>query len=84
MEIKILKNKNISEYQSWAIWTCEPSTFDWAYEQEEHFFIINGSVTVTTSSNTVNIEKGDYVIFPKGLECVWKVHKSIKKHYMFK
>ena len=84
MEIKILKNKNISECQSWAIWTCEPSTFDWKYDQEEHCFIINGSVTVTTSSNTVNIEKGDYVIFPKGLQCVWKVHKSIKKHYMFK
>jgi len=48
MQITILKNKNISEYQSWAIWTCEPSTFDWSYEQEEHCFIISGSVTVTT------------------------------------
>jgi len=84
MQITILKNKNISEYQSWAIWTCEPSTFDWSYEQEEHCFIISGSVTVTIPNNTVNIEKGDYVIFPKGLQCVWEVHKSIKKHYMFK
>ena len=84
MEITILKNKNISEYLSWSIWTCEPSVFDWNYEQEEHCFIINGSVTITTLSNTVNIKKGDYVIFPKGLECVWKVHKTIKKHYMFK
>ena len=80
MAIKILKNKNISEYKSWAIWACEPSTFDWSYEQEEHCFIINGSVTVTTPNNTVKIEKGDYVIFPKGLQCVWKVHKSIKKY----
>ena len=84
MEIAILKNKNISEYQSWEIWRCEPSTFDWTYKQEEHCFIINGSVTVTTPNNTVNIGKGDYVIFSKGLQCVWKVHKTIKKHYMFK
>ena len=39
---------------------------------------------IVNKDNTVNIEKGDYVIFPKGLQCVWEVHKSIKKHYMFK
>ena len=84
MEIKVIKNKNISDFQSWPIWTCEPSTFDWKYDQEEHCFIIDGSVTVTSSNNTIKIISGDYVIFPKGLECVWKVHRSIKKHYIFK
>ena len=84
MEIKVIKNKNISDFQSWPIWTCEPSTFDWKYDQEEHCFIIDGSVTVTSSNNTIEIISGDYVIFPNGLECVWKVHRSIKKHYIFK
>ena len=84
MLIKIYNNKKIEDYMHLPIWSCEKSEFEWEYEQEEHCFIINGSVTIITSSNTVNIKKGDYVIFPKGLECVWKVHKTIKKHYMFK
>ena len=30
------------------------------------------------------IEKGDYVIFPENLQCIWEIHKSIRKHYTFK
>ena len=84
MKIKIIKNKRLSDFQTWPIWSCEPSKFDWEYEQEEHCFIIDGKVTVIGPKNIVNIEPGDYVIFPKGLQCIWEVHKSIKKHYTFK
>ena len=84
MKIKIIKNKNLSDFQSWPIWECEPSKFDWTYSDEEHCFIIKGKVTVIGPENTVEITNGDYVIFPKGLSCVWEVHESIKKHYTFK
>jgi len=84
MKIKILRNKHIDDFQSWPIWTCEESEFDWEYNQEEHCFIIEGSVTIIGIENTVKISKGDYVIFPKGLKCVWKVHQAIRKHYTFK
>ena len=84
MKIKVIKNKKINDYKTWDIWECSPSKFDWEYEQEEHCFIIDGKVTVIGPKNIVNIEPGDYVIFPKGLQCIWEVHKSIKKHYTFK
>ena len=84
MKIKIIKKKNLSDFQSWPIWECEPSKFDWTYSDEEHCFVIEGSVTVIGPENTVEINSGDYVIFPKGLSCVWEVHESIKKHYTFK
>ena len=84
MKIKIIKNKNLSDFKSWPIWECEPSKFDWTYSDEEHCFVIEGSVTVIGPENTVEINSGDYVIFPKGLSCVWEVHESIKKHYTFK
>ncbi len=84
MKIKIIKNKNLSDFKSWPIWECQPSKFDWTYSDEEHCFVIEGSVTVIGPENTVEINSGDYVIFPKGLSCVWEVHKSIKKHYTFK
>lgn len=84
MKIKVIKNKNICDFKSWPIWTCEESKFDWQYEQEEHCYIINGNVTISTSDGKVNIGEGDYVIFPEGLKCIWEVHKAIKKHYFFK
>ena len=84
MKIEIIKNKSLSDFESWSIWECEPSRFNWTYDEEEHCFIINGRVTVIGPDNTVEIEPGDYVIFPKGLKCIWEVHEPIKKHYTFK
>jgi len=84
MEIQIFKNKNLSDFESWLIWECQPSTFNWEYSKEEHCYIIEGDVTVIENGNIVHIEKGDYVIFPKGLKCNWEVHKAIKKYYIFK
>ena len=84
MNIQILKRKNILDYKLWSIWECAPNKFDWEYSEEEHCFIIEGSVIVTTIDGSVQIEKGDYVIFPKGLKCNWEVIKPIKKYYSFK
>ncbi len=83
MKIQVIKNKNLEDYKSWSIWECEPSKFDWEYDQEEHCYVLEGEVRVIGPENTVDINPGDYVIFPKGLQCVWEVKKSIKKHYSF-
>ena len=84
MKIQIFKNKNLSDFKSWPIWECQPSTFNWEYSEEEHCYIIEGDVTVIENGNIIHIKKGDYVIFPKGLKCNWEVHKAIKKYYIFK
>ena len=84
MKIEVIKNKDVTDYEDWSIWECEPNTFDWTYAEEEHCFILEGNVEVIGEVNTVTIKTGDYVIFPKGLSCVWKVSKTIKKHYTFK
>ncbi len=70
--------------RTWPIWECQPSTFDWHYDQEESCYILEGEITVTTASETVHIKPGDYVTFPKGLDCVWKVDKAVRKHYLFR
>ena len=69
MKIMIIKNKNIDDYKTWPMWTCEPSKFDWEYTKEEHCYIIEGEVIVEGSENTVRAIPGDYVIFPQGLKC---------------
>ena len=55
----VILPKNIEDYKHWSIWTCEPSKFDWEFDQEEHCYIIEGKVQVIGSENTVDIEPGD-------------------------
>jgi uncharacterized cupin superfamily protein len=74
------KEKGIS---NWPIWEKEISKFDWFYDSAEHCLILEGQVFVKTDFETAEINAGDYVIFPKGLKCVWDIKKPIKKHYFF-
>ena len=68
---------------SWDIWTCEPSTFDWTYSDRETCFLLEGEVTVTAGEQKVSFGKGDLVVFPKGLSCVWEVKTAVRKHFQF-
>ncbi len=72
--------------QTWPIWECQPSTFDWDYTQQEQCLIIEGEVTVTdrpAGTDSVTFGPGDHVTFPLGLQCIWKVTKAVRKHYDF-
>ena len=73
-----------SEMRSKPVWGCDVSEFDWYYDDEETCLITEGEVTVSYDGGNVSIGAGDYVVFPKGLSCVWKVTKPVKKHYIFK
>ncbi|MDY6913303.1 MAG: cupin domain-containing protein [Planctomycetota bacterium] len=69
--------------ESWPIWTCEKSTFDWHYDQKETCYLLAGDVTIKAGSEEVRFGSGDMVVFPEGLECVWQVNAPVKKHYKF-
>ena len=85
IEIYIPTEKEIEtkKIRDWPIWTCKPSTFDWFYDDKETCLILEGEVTVETDTETISFAAGDMVIFPKGLSCVWKVKKAVRKHYNF-
>ena len=68
---------------SWPIWTCEVSTFDWVYDERETCYILAGEVTVEGGGEKVSFGQGDWVVFPKGLSCVWKVTQPVRKHFRF-
>jgi uncharacterized cupin superfamily protein len=69
----------------WPIWEKEKSVFDWEYEESETCYILEGKVKVTSKATgeTVEFGKGDLVIFPKGLKCVWEISEDVRKHYRF-
>ena len=68
---------------SWLIWSCDISEFDWEYSDEESCLLLDGKVEVKSEFETVRFSAGDFVVFPKGLKCRWKVSKPVRKHYSF-
>jgi len=82
--VKKPSETEIKTMQSYPIWECGVSEFDWYYDSEEICLLINGKVTVTYDGGSVSFGAGDYVTFPKGLSCVWKVFEPVKKFYVFK
>ncbi|MBX3472329.1 MAG: cupin domain-containing protein [Planctomycetes bacterium] len=71
--------------RSWPVWTKEPSTFDWFYDDAETCYLLAGRVRVEPEGGgpAVDIGAGDLVTFPQGLACVWKVTEAVRKHYRF-
>ena len=80
--ITVDKSKKLSEFQAWDQWSSKPDHFEWEYTQEEHCYVIEGEATIETESQTITIEPGDYVVFPKDLKCHWTVHQFLRKHLL--
>ena len=83
--ISQLTDKQIEERDvlSWPIWSCKVSEFDWEYSDEESCLLLDGVVEVKSKFETVRFSAGDFVIFPRGLRCHWKVTSPVRKHYSF-
>ena len=85
IEISDISENEISKKGvfSWPIWSCEVSEFDWEYDQQESCLLLEGEVEVSSDIETVSFGAGDFVVFPRGLKCRWKVIKPVRKHYTF-
>ena len=75
--------QEITHMKNNPVWECGVSEFDWSYSAQETCLLTDGEVTVDYEGGSVSFTAGDYVIFPKGLKCVWKVTKPVRKHYEF-
>ena len=69
--------------EAWPIWEKEPSEFPWHYSDSETCYFLEGEVAVEAGGKETRIGKGDLAVFPKGLDCVWKVKQAVRKHYKF-
>lgn len=85
IEVKRLSKNELDKMNvsNWPIWTKEELEFDWYYSEKESCYILEGDVEIKTDEGKVNFKEGDFVIFPEGLKCVWKINKAVKKHYKF-
>jgi len=68
--------------KSWPIWEKEVSEFPWEYDNDETCLILEGKITVLNEDGEeFKIQPGDYVVFPKGMKCTWKISENVRKHY---
>lgn len=68
----------------WSSWECDVKKFDWEYDEDETFYVLEGKVKVNTDDGEeVEFEKGDLVTFPQGVKCTWDVKERIRKVYKF-
>ena len=85
IEIKKLDEKDFKKLGicNWPIWEKEESTFEWIYDEKEQFYLLEGKIKIRTESSEFEINPGDFVTCPKGLNCKWDVQEYAKKHYHF-
>ncbi len=70
--------------KTWPVWTKEASEFPYEYDEKETCLILDGKVTITNEAGeTFEFAAGDWVVFPEGLKCTWKISKDVRKHYKF-
>ena len=70
--------------QSWPVWEKEVSEFPWEYAQQETCLLIQGKVNVINEKGeNFQFQAGDWVVFPQGMKCTWKITEDVKKHYKF-
>jgi uncharacterized cupin superfamily protein len=70
--------------RDWPIWTEEASEFPWHYDEQEPCYFLEGDVVVTPDGGEpVEMGQVDFVTFPQGMSCTWKIRKDARKHYRF-
>lgn len=86
MSITITKPtpEQIKTAANWGTWEKEVSEFPWVYDEPETCYILEGEASVTEADGSVaHFQAGDWVVFPAGLKCTWKITRTIKKKYAF-
>jgi uncharacterized protein len=85
IEVKRISKEDLEKMGvfEWPVWTKERSEFDWFYSDRESCYILEGDADVFTDDGKTHFGKDDFVVFPKGLKCIWKINKTVKKHYNF-
>ena len=70
--------------RSWPIWNKEASEFPWEYDEKETCLVLDGEVTIVNEQGEqYKFAGGDWVVFPQGMKCTWKIHRPVRKHYNF-
>jgi uncharacterized protein len=84
IEVRKPNSEEMVTADSWPTWSREVSEFHWSYSEKETCLILRGSAEVMgDDGEKVSFGHGDWVVFPAGLSCTWKIIETIEKKYKF-
>jgi uncharacterized protein len=65
----------------WPVSKRGVSRYSWHYDSAEICYLVSGAARIETEDGNVEIEVGDLVTLPAGLDCVWDIREPVAKHY---
>lgn len=66
-----------------GMFAVEPSTFRYAFGNDETFYVIEGSCTIEPDGGAaVHVRSGDVASFRKGTMSTWTVHQRLRKFFV--
>ena len=74
-------NWNLEEFLTGPSGRVKNLNFPGRIQYRNHVIYWKVRFEVNTETGTIFFGKGDYVVFPKGISCTWKVLEPVKKHY---
>lgn len=84
IEVRKPTEEEIKMAESWPTWSKEISEFPWSYGEKETCLILKGKTEVTSDDGEKSVfGAGDWVVFPEGMNCTWKITEPIEKKYNF-
>ncbi len=66
----------------WPVSRRGVSRYAWHYDATEVCYIAEGRARIETEDGSIEVEKGDLVTLPAGLECAWIIREPMAKHYL--
>jgi uncharacterized cupin superfamily protein len=64
-----------------SLWRSEPATYDYLFEGDEAFHVVEGAATIELpdTGETVEVGAGDVAYFSAGTRSVWTITEKFKK-----
>jgi uncharacterized cupin superfamily protein len=64
-----------------CLWRSDPATYDYLFEGDEAFHVVQGAATVELpdSGETIELRAGDVAYFSGGTRSVWTITQPFKK-----
>ena len=64
-----------------CLWRSDPATYDYLFEGDEAFHVVEGAVTVELpdTGERIELREGDVAYFSAGTRSVWTITEPFKK-----
>ena len=64
-----------------GLWRSNPATYDYLFENDEAFHVVEGAVTVELpdTGETVELRAGDVAYFSAGTRSIWTITEPFKR-----